>query len=233
MLDHPGDAEFNASTDRWMLVGLVLMALFVLAFPLYRWYEPETRTAKRAEQMDSQAAMGEEIFEFNCASCHGMAGRGGTAPALATEQFLGMVSDDQIVQFVSLGTPGSEMVGYSLDNNGPLTSQQIRAVATYLRSLEDVADDNLSWRYPLAADGLTGRDIYVLGCSRCHGVQLDGGEGIPGLGFGSDAVDESDARIAKRIREGKADMPAFGGTLGDEQIQMLIEYLREAQAGSG
>jgi mono/diheme cytochrome c family protein len=230
VVDHSGDAELKASTDRWMFVGLVLMGLFVLAFPLYRWYEPAARTAARAQQVDSQAALGSQIFEFNCSSCHGAEGRGGTAPALATEQFLGMVTDDQIVHFVSLGTPGSEMVGYSIDNNGPLTSQQIRAVATYLRSLEDVAIDNSSWRYPLAAEGLTGRDIFVLGCSRCHGLQLEGGEGIPALGVGTEAAEDSDARIAKRIREGEDEMPAFGGTLGEEQIQMLIAYLREAQA---
>ncbi|MDH3307479.1 MAG: c-type cytochrome [Acidimicrobiia bacterium] len=232
MSDHPGDAEFTASTDRWMLVGLVLMGLFVLAFPLYRVYEPAARTAARVEQMESQAASGADIYDFNCSSCHGSEGRGGTAPALAAEQFLGMVSDDQIVQFVSLGTPGSEMVGYSIDNGGPLTSQQIRAVAVYLRSFEEVAVDNPSWRYPLAAEGLSGRDMYVLGCSRCHGVQLGGGEEIPALGVGSDAADDSDARIAKRIREGEDEMPAFGGTLGDGQIQMLVEYLREAQAES-
>ena len=230
---HSKDDELDASTNRWMLVGLILMGLFVLAFPLYRVYEPGARAEARIGQLESQAAVGADIFETNCASCHGLAARGGTAPALATLQFLEMVTDDQIVHLTSLGVPGSEMVGYSIDNFGPLTSEQIRSVAVYLRGLEEVAADNPSWRYPLAASGLSGRDIFVLGCSQCHGLELEGTPDAPDLGRGSDAADDSEARIAKRIREGEDEMPSFGGTLGEEQIAQLVEYLREEQSADG
>ena len=225
------DRALEASTNRWMASGLVLLTLFVAVFPIYRSFEPGMRTETRDRLQASLAHQGAEIYDVNCASCHGIEGRGGIAPALATTQFLDAVDEEQITQLISLGVPGSEMVAYSLDNGGPLTAEQIRAIAVYLHSLEEEAADNPSWRYPLAAEGLTGRDIYILGCSRCHGVNLEGVEDFPGLGPGSDAVEESDSRLARRIREGKDEMPSFGGTLGDEQIQLLIDYMRLVQSG--
>lgn len=233
MSGRPDDDELQAETNRWMAVGLVLLVLFILIFPLYRLYEPAQRADARELQQASLAAVGADLYEVNCSSCHGIDGKGGIAPALATMQFLGSVSEDQIIQLTALGVPGSEMVAYSLDNGGPLTSEQIRAIAVYLQSLEEVAEDNPSWRYPLAAEGLSGRDIYLLGCARCHGLELEGTDDGPALGPGSDAEEESDARLARRIREGEDDMPRFGGTLGDEQIALVIEYLRESQSSDG
>ncbi|MDH3729790.1 MAG: cytochrome c [Acidimicrobiia bacterium] len=122
------------------------------------------------------------------------------------------------------------MVAYSIDFFGPLTSQQITAITTYLRSLEPVAIDNPSWRFPLAEEGLTGQEIFLLGCARCHGVDLEGTDDGPALGPGSEAVEESDARLTKRIREGKDEMPRFGGSLNDEQIMLIVDYLRVVQS---
>jgi mono/diheme cytochrome c family protein len=230
MQNHPSDDELQASTNRWMTVGLVLFTMFLLAFPLYRWYEPGSRADAREQQRADLAAQGADLYEVNCSACHGNDGRGGQAPALATVQFLDSVTDDQINQLTALGVPGSEMVAYSIDNFGPLTSEQIEAITAYLRSLEEFAADNPSWRYPLAQEGLTGREIYLLGCARCHGTNVEGTDDGPSLGRGSDAEEESDARLARRIRNGADDMPRFGGTLPDEQIDLIIEYLREIQA---
>lgn len=36
----PGQVELEKSTSRWMLAGLILTGPFVLAFPLFRFYEP-------------------------------------------------------------------------------------------------------------------------------------------------------------------------------------------------
>jgi mono/diheme cytochrome c family protein len=55
--------------------------------------------------------------------------------------------------------------------------------------------------------------------------------GGPELGPGSDAEEESDDRLIMRISNGKDQMPAFGGTLDDTQIQSIVQYLREVQQG--
>jgi mono/diheme cytochrome c family protein len=51
----------------------------------------------------------------------------------------------------------------------------------------------------------------------------------PDLGPGSDAVEESDQRLALQITQGDEEMPAFGGTLDENQIRLVVEFLREAQ----
>ncbi len=142
------DPELDRSTNRVMAVGAVLLLAMAAAFPLYLSYEPSAREEARAEQLDSLAHEGETIWGFNCASCHGETGEGGTAPALNAKQFLQSATDDQISLLVAVGVPGSPMGAYSQDFGGPLTSEQIKAITTWLRSLEDEAPDFPNWRNP-------------------------------------------------------------------------------------
>jgi len=152
------DPELEASTDRWMRWGLGLMAAMVLAFPLYRIWEPANRSAARDIQQASLAAQGQEAFSLFCSACHGLAGEGIDAPALNSQQFLRSATDEQIRLLISVGVPGTAMNAYSIDFGGPLTSEQVRAVVTFLRSWEPDAPDRPDWRTPgqtatTAADG--------------------------------------------------------------------------------
>ena len=223
-------ARLETSTRRWMMAGLVLMVLFAGVFPVFRWYEPSRRAEARADQRAFLAAQGEALFSDSCASCHGVGGAGALAPAVGSREFLETADDTQIEQLIAYGIPGSEMVAYSIDLGGPLTSEQIEAIGVYLRSLEAAAPSNALWRTPLADESLSGRDLFVMACSRCHGADLSGVEGVaPRLGPGSDAAEESDARLASRIREGEDEMPRFGAVLTPEQIDQIVAYLREVQ----
>lgn len=151
------DPQLEASTDRWMRWGLGLMVAMVLAFPLYRIWEPANRSEARALQQASLAAQGQEIFSLNCSACHGLAGEGIDAPGLNSQQFLRSATDEQIRLLISVGVPGTAMSAYSLDFGGPLTSEQIRAVVTFIRSWEPDAPDRPDWRTPTASpDGHDG-----------------------------------------------------------------------------
>ncbi|HAX81483.1 MAG TPA: hypothetical protein DCY40_02810 [Actinobacteria bacterium] len=228
----PEAAVLEASTQRWMLAGLVLMGLLVLAFPLFRFYEPARRADARLLQEQYQADQGAEVFATNCESCHGVGGSGGLAPALGARDFLETADDAQITALIAHGVPGTEMVAYSLDYGGPLTSTQIRAVTSYLRSLEAEAAANPLWRTPLADSNLSGRDLFNMACSRCHGIDLAGVEDVaPGLGGGSEAAEDSDARLVRQVSEGGDGMPRFGGVLTPEQVEMVVAYLRQVQSG--
>ena len=145
---HLSDQEMDQSTNKVMAIGGVLMVLMIIVFPLYRLIEPTNRTEARDAQEQSLAQEGESIWGFNCSSCHGTAGEGGVGPALNSKQFLQSASDEQIRTIVSVGVPGSLMSAFSLDFSGPLTSEQIKAVVTYLRSWEDEAPDRPDWRDP-------------------------------------------------------------------------------------
>ena len=140
------DPVLEAETNRWMMWGLYLMAALVLAFPLYRLVEPSNREDAREANLASLAEEGASIWSFNCAACHGLEGEGLTAPALNSQQFLSQATNQQIELLVSVGVPGTQMGAYALDHGGPLTSEQIRSVTIYLRSLEENAPDRPDWR---------------------------------------------------------------------------------------
>ena len=152
MPERPPDTELEESTNRWMVWGAALMGAMVLIFPVYRFYEPANRAEARETHLASLAEQGEAIFQLNCSSCHGADGEGGIGPALNSQQFLTGADDEQIAAIIAVGIPGTQMSAYSLDFGGPLTSEQIRSVTIWLRSLVETAPDRPDWRDPL---GLT------------------------------------------------------------------------------
>ena len=140
------DEELEASTNRVMFIGGILLIGMALVFPLYRWVEPANRDEAREEQVQFLAEKGEDLWSFNCSSCHGLNGEGGVGPALNSEQFLQASSDEQTRSIIAVGVPGSQMSAYSLDYAGPLTSEQIKALSVFIRSWEDDAPDRPDWR---------------------------------------------------------------------------------------
>lgn len=67
-----------------------------------------------------------------------------------------------------------------------------------------------------------GHGLFEHNCAHCHGDDARGDEG-PTLYN----LVLSDARIAKRIKEGiKGEMPRFGSKLNDAEIGALIAFLR-------
>jgi len=144
--DYPSDEKLERSTNRYMFAGVLLLAALFLMFPLYRSFEPSARSEARDVQEASLAEEGGNVWQFNCASCHGLSGEGGSAPALNSTQFLQAADDNQIATLIAVGIPGSQMSAYSLDYGGPLTSEQIESIVSYLRSLEADAPDRPDWR---------------------------------------------------------------------------------------
>jgi mono/diheme cytochrome c family protein len=140
------DPELEESTNRVMVAGACILIAMALVFPLYRWYEPGSRESAHAEQRESLAQAGGQLWSLNCSSCHGLNGEGGIGPALNSQQFLSSATDAQIELLVSVGVPGTQMSAYSQDFAGPLTSEQIKALAVYLRSWEPDAPDRPDWR---------------------------------------------------------------------------------------
>ncbi len=78
------------------------------------------------------------------------------------------------------------------------------------------------------------RDLYDNICSACHGPDLAGGSGVS-------LIDDewihgsSGEAVAASIRNGIADteMPAWVGTLSEEQIRSMVIFLREMKMKSG
>ncbi len=256
MAERPTDPQLEASTNRWMLAGVVLTVLFFLAFPVFRFYEPANRVEARETLTKSMVAQGDVLFAANCASCHGKEGEGVDAPALNSQQFLTSATDDQIASLIAHGIPGTPMSAYSLDFGGFLTLQQMDAIATFLRSLEKDAPDRPDWRFPSdahdeeeaadaheeeeAADAeeepevveepeFVAMETFAASCARCHGEDLSGLSG-PALGPTSHSLTEPDEHLIEAITFGRDEMPAFIDELTEEQILALVAYIREVQA---
>jgi cytochrome c551 len=71
----------------------------------------------------------------------------------------------------------------------------------------------------------TGEEIYAELCARCHGADLGGGIGPP-LGPGSAAA-ETDEFLEFTIVNGRGRMPSFASSLDEDQLDRLIDFMRE------
>ena len=147
-------ADLERSLNRYLVVGLVFMALLIAGFVVYRAREPGLRADATESQRVDYTKLGRGLFSTNCAECHGEnGGGGGEAPTLAAKEFLSSTSDAQIEALVSAGVSGTDMSAWGLDYGGTLTAEQVRQVVTYLRSLEKKAPSIPEWRTGASADG--------------------------------------------------------------------------------
>ncbi len=90
---------------------------------------------------------------------------------------------------------------------------------------------------PKGGDPVSGREIYVNTCIRCHGIDGKGALGIklvpPPADLTSSAVqDRLDGTLFRRIHEGKPNtaMGAWKHSLSDEEIWDVLAYVRTLRA---
>src|ERR1700730_8420871 len=139
-------AALERSLDRYLIWGLVFMAVLIAGFVVYRVREPTLRADAAAAQQTSYRDIGTQLFATNCSSCHGKGAVGGSAPVLNSQQFLKGTTDTQNSNLIAGGVPGTEMPAWSLAFAGTLTDEQISQTTTYLRSLAPNAPSVPTWR---------------------------------------------------------------------------------------
>jgi len=77
-----------------------------------------------------------------------------------------------------------------------------------------------------------GRRVYEAQCERCHEPYSSAGVHGPSLKklgtrqYLPSGMPVNDDRLTDVIMMGKAKMPAFRGTIGDQQLQDLLTYLK-------
>jgi len=129
--------------------------------------------------LDSGVVRPSEIMDFNvlysqnCAACHGAAGKGGAANALADPVFLAIADDAQILRVTANGTPGTPMPAFAESSGGMLTDKQIDVLVRGIRSWQKPGVLNGTNPPPYAAEGpgdsQRGSAAYATYCSACHG----------------------------------------------------------------
>jgi disulfide bond formation protein DsbB len=92
---------------------------------------------------DGSAADGQALFTSNCSACHGPTGGGlpGLGKPLTTSEFVGSLSDEELLDFIKTGRPASDPLNTSgvlmppKGGNASLTDEQLQAIIAYIRSI--------------------------------------------------------------------------------------------------
>ncbi len=190
------------------------------------------------------AADGPEIYGAQCAQCHQPDGEGlGTFPALAgSDRVLGDMR---------------ELVAFVLDGQGAmpafrdvLDDEELAAVLSHVR--ESFGNEAEPIETDLVADVRAeagtetetepvevdlpedwfeqGEQMFATNCAACHQAT---GEGLPGAfpALADSAFVQGNAdEVLRLILNGRAGMPAYGGSLDNRQIALIVSYIRNAWA---
>jgi mono/diheme cytochrome c family protein len=68
-----------------------------------------------------------------------------------------------------------------------------------------------------------GREVYAEHCAQCHGERLSATGAAPDLKL---LAADQRARFDEIIRQGKGQMPAWAGTITNEEIDQIWAYIR-------
>ena len=194
--------------------------------------------------------VGATLFSKNCSACHGQFGEGGPNPAragdiippISTSEYLSTRSDDTLRSIISQGQPNFGMSPFGEENGGPLDDTQLDALVAFMRSWEanPPVDEppvfetetppptpEVTAPTPEPVPSLTGGQLFAIACASCHGAQ---GEGAVGPAFNAQEFQDryDDQALFDTISEGHTATPmvAWGESLSDEQIQLLVDYVR-------
>ncbi len=164
----------------------------------------------------AELAKGQLIFQTQCVTCHGPKGEGERGPTLAQPN-LPRASDNQtLMQIVSRGIPGTEMVG------GRLRPGEAPLLAAYVRSLGRMPIEKVP------GDPAKGAELFKTkgACLTCHTTEGQGSSGIA-----PDLTDvgarRSPAFLRRSLVDPGADVPlTFQPTRTDISMPTNFSFIR-------
>jgi mono/diheme cytochrome c family protein len=235
--------------------GLVLTALLAVFLPVYWLNERPRLQSEREDFFVAAVERGDTLYQANCSTCHSPNLAGGAAPspyggeswpAPALNNIVTRYADSRSIQdvhdFIVLtlqrGRPGTPMPTWGAAYGGPMTDQNIEDIADYILA-NQVAE--VTQVQPVAND-VTGEQLFQENCAKCHGADLEAGDGRPGpplIGVLERHSPDTILGILNNgiFRAGQAVMPGFGtgqyqyeGARYDEEaLRSIIEYIEDQQ----
>ncbi len=162
-----------------ILIGLALTLIIVIFIPIYWATEPGRQEAARERQQAEAAERGAELYTSSCAVCHGSEGEGKIGPALQGSP----LGQDALEKIIARGIPGTAMVAWSEEDNGPLKGHQIEDLVTFIRNWDSAlvtategeteADTFTPQPPPLPITTTPtepGKAIFEQKCQSCHSI---------------------------------------------------------------
>jgi cytochrome c oxidase cbb3-type subunit III len=164
------------------------------------------------------------LYQENCAGCHGADGKLGPAPPLNDSIFLSIVPDAVVLGLITEGRPGTPMPAFARNNGGPLTNDQVKALAAGIQrrwgSRAPVRTDLPAYstaKSSAAGDKARGLKVFARACGPCHGPDGEGKDGKAGAIHEPDFLKlVSDQCLRRYIITGRPDlgMPDFADKNG-------------------
>lgn len=214
-----------------LIFGLALTLLILVGFAANLILEDGRVDAAAEELYDERMSHGREIYNEQCASCHGTNGEGGIGTALNNKTLLQSTQDDIFFSVVRSGVPSTQMPAWSVDYGGPLTDEDIRSAVTFIRSWEETAPILEPAAFvPTAEEGAM---IFETNCAVCHGANGAGTGFAPTVNDPSkiDMADDVWLRDLLRFGLPAKGMPSYGSILSEEQTDHLVALFKAWDAG--
>lgn len=157
------DADLeNKKLNRALWMAFLVLALVALVIPLYWLNEPSRQAGAKAEIQGTLIKMGSKLYEnssdtnhegLGCAGCHGTKGEGASAAYAMTDadgRFIKSVSwkgpaldnimlrynREQVRYILTYGRPFSPMPAWGVAGGGPLDTQEIEDLISYIETLQ-------------------------------------------------------------------------------------------------
>jgi len=185
----------------------------------------------------------EEVMAFdtlygdNCAGCHGVDGRNGTATNLANPEYEAWVDDATLRNVIAKGEKGSLMPAFAQESGGVLTDEQIEALVKGMRERWRKGDPfggekPPEYRASHEGDAAKGKVVYAIGCGRCHGMTRDQPGKAGSILDGSFLALVNEQTIRTTIVAGRPDIgePDWRGhipgrAMTDDEVTDVTEWL--------
>jgi mono/diheme cytochrome c family protein/plastocyanin len=137
----------QSGNARWVaFLGVSIVALFVIVYYFYELGAPLGLSTPRLDQQANLQQVtsierGYNLFEANCARCHGAQGQGGIGPVLNDQMKLFAHLNPQYIKNVLTvggryvcGNANSKMPIWADTNGGPLNYIQIQSLIDFIRA---------------------------------------------------------------------------------------------------
>jgi mono/diheme cytochrome c family protein len=218
-----------------ILISLVLTLIIVIFIPLY-WATESGRQEAAQERMQTEAiGRGVETYISICATCHGSEGEGKIGPALKDTH----LDEDTLEKIIARGLPGTTMLAWGEEDDGPLKSHQIKDLVTFIKNWDSALSPTPASPPPTPAPtptptppptptAINATELYATSCAGCHGANRQGVSGLGPALTPDSLVALSDAEVTEIILNGRSGtaMAAFGGTLTLEKIDALLQLIK-------
>ena len=216
---------------RYVVAGVVLTFAIGVTFQVYQLSESARIARVEAADRESARTSGADLYQEDCAACHGEQGQGQVGPALNSKDLLSTAPDELLFGLIRTGVPGTVMPAWGQTFGGPLTDEAVSQVVAFIRAWEPTAPEIV----PVAVepDPVRGATIFAETCFICHGENGQGTERAPRLNDPATLKDFDDAWYRNTITHGRPaqGMPTWGTVLSPSQIEDVVALVAAWREG--